>query len=209
MSRPPRFDRKGIDPIPPKPRPLKWRWISAVQEEDSGLTSTQRHVAIAHALFGDEDGSNVYPGAYTIAKQTAYNVKTVEKARVELERAGWFRCLVRGGIVDGHRQRNEYVLTIPRAVDKPAQPPVLADTPPADDGWSGCQPPVVDDAPPAHDSTTTRPGREDLISDQPDDQPTARTTRPPAQDGGSKLQPEVVEQGLANVAALRTARAAS
>lgn len=162
-----------------------------MQAEDSPLTSTERAIAVAHGLAADEDGSRCFPGAYTVAKRTAFNVKTVEKVRTKLERDGWLVCSFKGGTDRGGlRLKSEYRLSVPKG----------RSAPPADNGWLD-GPPAEDDAPPAHDPATTRCG--EALPTQ--DQPVTNPAGPPADDGRSDLDPAVIEVGLAAIAALREA----
>lgn len=204
MSSAPRFDRIGVDPMPARPpKAFKWRWLDAVRAEDSGLTSTETAIAVAHGLFADDDGRRVFPGTTLIARQTKFNIKTVEKVRRKLETDRWLRCVVRGGLEGEWKTKNEYVLTIPPAVDNCAVPPAHDTSTPRSGRVVAERPPAHDSRPPAHDGGTPRPGEDLVTREEPDDQPSREG--PPAQDGGSKLQPDVVRLGSAHASAIRAA----
>lgn len=202
MSRPPRFDRKGVDPIPERPTPFKWVWIKAVQAHDSGLSATETHVAVALGLFADDDGHRVFPGASTLASRTKLNVKTVERIRLKLANDGWLFLVEQGGLRGAVKSSNEYSLTLPVHVDNPRLEGL---TPPAQDGGLSTTPRSGRGAPPADDGSTPRSGRDEVITKEPAEQPRADAPAPPTHGGGSKLQPEVVRLGSAHASAIRAA----
>lgn len=76
--------------------PLRFRWERAVNNPESTLSSTARHLALLLASFGNVDGTRIYPSVSTLAKQMGgVSDRTVQRALRELSDAGLLRVIPR------------------------------------------------------------------------------------------------------------------
>lgn len=91
-------------------KPL-FSWRAAIA--DSGLSPATRHVALALSLYMNERGGSAFPGPTLLAHDTGLHRSTVKERLGELERAGWIRCVTRGGVRGEQRTANVYEATIP------------------------------------------------------------------------------------------------
>ena len=87
-----------------------WAFQRAVLASRS-LTSTEKLVALAMAHTANfHDGRKARPGPAHLRTLTGLSVRSITRARAELERQGWIVRDVSGGIVNGRRLTNEYHL---------------------------------------------------------------------------------------------------
>lgn len=94
-------------------KPL-FSWRSAIL--DSSLSPTTKLVALALATYMSDRGDSAHPGPARLAKDTSLHLSTVKERLVELERAGWLRCTMRGGRKGERRCANEYAACLPEPV---------------------------------------------------------------------------------------------
>jgi hypothetical protein len=72
-----------------KKLPMIAQWRNAVCARTSTLTSTQRLVALAMALYSDPDGTRCHPSTESLAAATALTTRSVGSALTGIERAGF------------------------------------------------------------------------------------------------------------------------
>lgn len=92
-------------------------WRAAVCASD--LSPTARLVALTLSLHMNELGGSAFPGPARLAQESGLHVATVKRELVALERAGWLRCVARGGGKGEARRANEYEATIPATIPVP------------------------------------------------------------------------------------------
>lgn len=87
-------------------------WRSSIVE--SGLSSTQRHVALTLSLHMNERGGSCFPTHDQLREETGLGRSTVIKALRELESEGWLSRVPGGGRRrGGNGQATEYTATVP------------------------------------------------------------------------------------------------
>lgn len=112
-------------------KPL-FSWRAAVAE--STLSPTHRHVALALSLYMSERGDSAHPGPARLASDTGLHLSTVKEKLADLERAGWLRCISRGGLRGAKKCANEYVTSVPEPELFETAPVAVGDPSPATTG---------------------------------------------------------------------------
>jgi hypothetical protein len=78
----------------------------------SGLSSTQRLIAVAIGDYADESGK-AWPSLETLAENTGLNERTVGRNLPKIEEAGWLKIARRGG--NRWQNKFEFELSFPQA----------------------------------------------------------------------------------------------
>jgi DNA-binding MarR family transcriptional regulator len=86
----------------------RFAWQRAIVE--SGLSPTQRHVALTLALHMDADGGSAFPSLETQAEETGLDRSTVRRALQILDRLGWLERSPGGG----RGRRTNYQARLPQ-----------------------------------------------------------------------------------------------
>lgn len=86
-------------------------WRSAIASGESGLSPTQRLVALVLSLHMSERGDSCFPKVQTIAEEAGLNGATVRKAIGALETEGWL--LVERPAEANGKQANRYSAAMP------------------------------------------------------------------------------------------------
>lgn len=95
---------------------FKYRWCKAIRAASKDeLGPIEKAVAQAMAVYADEDGFKVFPGARKLMDDTSYSRAAVERARRSLVAKGWLRLVRPGGSPDKSKKvTNLYCLTFPQ-----------------------------------------------------------------------------------------------
>ncbi len=104
------------------PRSPVHAWRKAIIAESSGLTATQRHVALTLTFFVDSEDLSTYVGPARLARATNLSLRTIKRTIPELVVAGWLMRKSRGGSPAGGRlEASVYCLTFSttRATESP------------------------------------------------------------------------------------------
>lgn len=96
-------------------------WRSAVASGDSGLTATQRHVALTLSLHMSEKGDSCFPSMGRLVEETGLGLSTIRDALRRLAESGWLEREV------SHRRgrTNRYRARVP---DANRQQPAVSET---------------------------------------------------------------------------------
>jgi hypothetical protein len=96
------------DEAPPSP---VHRWRKAIAE-GSGLSATQRHVALTLSLYVDLEDLSTYVGPTRLAEATGLSLRTIKRTLPEIVDAGWLMRKSRGGSpAGGRREASVHCLT--------------------------------------------------------------------------------------------------
>lgn len=100
----------------PSLKPL-FTWRSAISSKESGLTPTQRHVALALSLHMNEKGGSCFPSVRTLCDETGLSNRAVIDALRALEGGDWLEVYRRKKGKGGRGWANGYRATVPLSVN--------------------------------------------------------------------------------------------
>lgn len=89
-----------------------WSWRKCVTAHDSGLSSTQRLVALCLSLYASEQSPTPFPSVARLAKDAGLSANSTREALHELETLGWL-TIGRRTNPRGDPSSNVYHFTVP------------------------------------------------------------------------------------------------
>lgn len=141
--------------------PYLFRWRDALAAHGPDEPAVHL-VALRLSTYMDDDGSNAYPGATRLARETRLHVSTVRRHLRTLVAAGWLEQTETGGQRGEARRANAYQAAIPNPSHDATHHTVRPIAPDAPTPSTVRADPSHDATPPLHDLSTTSPPAGDL-----------------------------------------------